>query len=266
MLNVSPETGPAARVAVRRRSAATALTLQALVVVATSSLVGLAVNYPRLTSGELLAVVEGAPGARKHHEFIAVSRAENAYRNGDVIFVDVRPTARFQAAHVPGAINLPVDKFDQTFARVSAWFPAETVVILYGERGKIDVLYEVEDALDLAGCENRRLLRDGFEAWQQRGLLFGQPKLTPAAVFCVAMRRPYDLPTEVLSRLFRGPDSVNCKLAYLYHGFLGVANQKPQPARTTATATKVTGIGCIPNTVSGPTARAITTTAPLLTT
>jgi hypothetical protein len=54
---------------------------------------------------------------------VTVEEAYRAFQDGEVVIVDTRSPAQFQAQHIPGAINMPVDLIDTRKAELdpSAW-------------------------------------------------------------------------------------------------------------------------------------------------
>lgn len=96
-----------------------------------------------------------------------VSREEllQRTRDGLVTVLDVRPPDEFAAAHVPGAVNIPLGELE---ARLAELDPAREVVAYC--RGPWCVLsFEAVAALRARGFTARRL-EDGLPEWQAAGL------------------------------------------------------------------------------------------------
>jgi rhodanese-related sulfurtransferase/DNA-binding HxlR family transcriptional regulator len=81
---------------------------------------------------------------------------------GDVIVVDVRPSAEYTAGHIAGAVSIPIDDLA---ARIKG-LPADVDVVAYC-RGPYCVF--ADDAVRLLRMRGRRAkrLRDGFPEWQR---------------------------------------------------------------------------------------------------
>ncbi len=97
----------------------------------------------------------------------AVSRNELLRRSKDdlVTIIDVRPSEEFEAGHVPGALNVPLNEIEQRLAIL----PKEQEVIAYC-RGEYCVLaFEAVAALRKKGFTARRL-QEGFPEWKAAGL------------------------------------------------------------------------------------------------
>ena len=95
--------------------------------------------------------------------------------NPKPVFVDVRPSGEFAGDHLPGAINIPVDKIE---AR-SASLPKDKTVVLY-ESGKSGGSASNVCAVSRAGARillahgfnyaQVKVYQDGLAGWQKAGL------------------------------------------------------------------------------------------------
>ncbi|MFU8836764.1 MAG: ArsR/SmtB family transcription factor [Thiohalomonadaceae bacterium] len=90
-----------------------------------------------------------------------ISRA----RDGLVTVLDVRPEEEFQAGHLPGAINIPLNQLEKRLKQLSK----DSEVVAYC-RGPYCVLaFEAVAKLREQGYQARRL-ENGFPEWKQAGL------------------------------------------------------------------------------------------------
>lgn len=96
-----------------------------------------------------------------------IDRIELAERieAGDVIVVDVRPTAEYAAGHVPGALSIPVEQLAERLRSI----PRDLEVVAYC-RGPYCVM--ADDAVRLLRRRGRRArrLEDGFPEWRRAAL------------------------------------------------------------------------------------------------
>jgi rhodanese-related sulfurtransferase len=96
-----------------------------------------------------------------------IGRTELAERisAGDVVVVDVRPTAEYAAGHVATARSIPIDRLAASISRL----PADVEVVAYC-RGPYCVF--ADDAVRLLRRRGRRArrLEDGFPEWQRASL------------------------------------------------------------------------------------------------
>jgi rhodanese-related sulfurtransferase/DNA-binding transcriptional ArsR family regulator len=96
----------------------------------------------------------------------AMSRAELADRlsAGDVTLLDVRPPREFRAAHIQGAVNIPLPELERQLGRLRG-----RDVVAYC-RGPFCVLsWQAVDLLAAHGIPATRL-EDGLPEWQLSGL------------------------------------------------------------------------------------------------
>jgi len=90
---------------------------------------------------------------------------------GEVLWIDARPQEQFDAGHVPGALLLNEQKFDeQLFALLDTLQTNQKPIILYCGAAKCDasrqVLLRLKQTLPV---ENAFVLKGGWTAWQAAG-------------------------------------------------------------------------------------------------
>jgi len=86
-------------------------------------------------------------------------------RAGLVTVLDVRPPEEYAAGHLPGAVNLPLDRLEQHLSQL----PRGQQIVAYC-RGPYCVLaYEAVARLRARGFRARRL-EDGYPEWRGQGL------------------------------------------------------------------------------------------------
>jgi len=96
-----------------------------------------------------------------------ISRKELLRRSNDglVTVLDVRPSEEYEAGHIPGALNVPLDKIRQRLAKL----PRDQEIIAYC-RGEYCVLaFEAVATLREKGFTARRL-EEGYPEWKAAGL------------------------------------------------------------------------------------------------
>lgn len=80
---------------------------------------------------------------------------------GETMVIDVRPEAEYQAGHIPGAINIPVDELSQHLESL----PREQEIVAYCRGPYCMLAFEAVARLREAGYQARRL-EDGFPEWK----------------------------------------------------------------------------------------------------
>lgn len=83
-----------------------------------------------------------------------------------VLWVDARPTEQFEREHVPGAISLNEDRWQELLPQtLAAWSPDKRVVV-YCSTQSCALSHEVAKRLrEEAGLQNVFVLHGGWEAW-----------------------------------------------------------------------------------------------------
>lgn len=96
-----------------------------------------------------------------------ISRTELARRleAGDVVVIDVRPNAEYEAGHISGARSIPIESLQQRLAEL----PGDVEVVAYC-RGPFCVYADDAVRQLSAGGRRARRLEDGFPQWKQAGL------------------------------------------------------------------------------------------------
>ena len=86
-------------------------------------------------------------------------------RKGLVTVLDVRPTEEFAAGHIPGAINVPIEKLEGYLSKL----PKRKEVIAYCRGPYCLMSFEAVARLRQLGWRARRL-ENGFPEWRAAGL------------------------------------------------------------------------------------------------
>ena len=118
-------------------------------------------------------------------EYIAVSEVERLLReDGSIALIDARTAEEYAEAHVPGAINVPINAladFSQSGAGQSgaaqsgAGRTAKKLVTMCGSTGRGEKAAAI---LADSGVENVLVMEGGLKAWREAGLPVA-PESTP---------------------------------------------------------------------------------------
>lgn len=114
---------------------------------------------------ELAALSDAYLGDRTRLATIGRDELAVRLRDGDVVVVDVRPPAEYDAGHIPGAVNVPPAELSQRLRDL----PADRDVVAYC-RGPYCVY--ADDAVRALTSTGRTALRlvDGFPEWAAAAL------------------------------------------------------------------------------------------------
>jgi rhodanese-related sulfurtransferase/predicted transcriptional regulator len=115
--------------------------------------------------GELGDLVRAYVGDREGLSMITREELRRRLRQGDVVVLDVRPQAEYDAGHIPGALSLPVLDMKSRMREL----PQGSEIVAYC-RGPY-CLY-ADAAVQLLTDEGRRAARleEGFPEWKAEGL------------------------------------------------------------------------------------------------
>jgi rhodanese-related sulfurtransferase len=88
--------------------------------------------------------------------------------DGNVLWLDARSAGDYEAGHVPGAILLNLESWDQLFPQfLDRWSPDERVVV-YCSAATCELSHEVAERLRKNGISSVFVLKGGWEAWKSR--------------------------------------------------------------------------------------------------
>jgi rhodanese-related sulfurtransferase len=85
-----------------------------------------------------------------------------------VLWVDARPAEEYRADHVPGAISLNLESWDELLPNfLDQWSPDKKVVV-YCSAATCELSHEVAERLRKSGISSVFVLKGGWEAWKTR--------------------------------------------------------------------------------------------------
>ena len=85
-----------------------------------------------------------------------------------VLWVDARSADEYQADHVPGAISLNLESWDELLPNfLDQWSPDKKVVV-YCSAATCELSHEVAERLRKSGITSVLVLKGGWEAWKTR--------------------------------------------------------------------------------------------------
>jgi rhodanese-related sulfurtransferase len=89
---------------------------------------------------------------------------------GALLWIDARPDAQFAGGHVPGAMQLNEDDWNELLPPVLAAWSPERKVVVYCGRQSCNASHAVAERLrNEAGLKNVYVLQGGWEEWQKSG-------------------------------------------------------------------------------------------------
>ena len=82
------------------------------------------------------------------------------------LWVDARPAASFQKEHVPGAVPLNEDEWDELLPAVLSAWKADQSIVVYCDSAECDASHAVARRLREAGVGPVYVLHGGWVAWK----------------------------------------------------------------------------------------------------
>lgn len=98
----------------------------------------------------------------------AVEAAE-LYKQGHIVFVDIREEAAYARVHLPGAVNLPAEQVTSRLAELHMLPGAPVLYCRAGDKGKALAEQLAKDGVEVA------FLEGGILGWESEGLPIERP-------------------------------------------------------------------------------------------
>jgi len=100
---------------------------------------------------------------------IPLSVAFDRHQSGESVFVDARSAEEYEGGHIPGALSIPFQSFDDHFETLGRLIDAGREVVLYCRSRECDDALLLAIELQSMGGTNLALYVDGFERWKAYG-------------------------------------------------------------------------------------------------
>ncbi len=109
-------------------------------------------------------------GASEENLAISLDEAKKAYFSGKALFIDARSLKLYAEGHIRGAVNFPLDEFDEHFDRIKPQLFKKDLVITYCDGKLCGLARELAMRLFFRGCEHVRFLENGWTRWKKNML------------------------------------------------------------------------------------------------
>jgi len=113
---------------------------------------------------EIDALVRTYLKARDQLEAVPHEELLRRTREGSVVVIDVRPPEEYRAAHIPGAVSVPLEELEARIRQL----PARKEVVAYCRGPYCLMAYHAVEKLRARGRRARRLV-DGLPEWRAAG-------------------------------------------------------------------------------------------------
>ena len=91
-------------------------------------------------------------------------------QGGSTVFVDARSPEAYTAGHIRGALNLPLQRFDDHADDFLNRVPPEAAIVAYCDGAGCELAEQLAQRLALFGFAEVRILPNGLTRWREAGL------------------------------------------------------------------------------------------------
>lgn len=121
------------------------------------------------TARGVITARPAAAAEERLQEIDSAARAKEIFDRGSVLFADARSKNDYENGHIPGAVSLPVGRFDERIESFLNQYPPEQPIVTYCSGRACEDSHHLARFLSEAGYTDVRIFIDGFPAWQAEG-------------------------------------------------------------------------------------------------
>lgn len=101
---------------------------------------------------------------------ILLSAARRLYDEGSSLFIDARDPAEYEAGQVDGALNVPLDQWEEVYGELHSWVEGQRVVV-YASSAQTSLADDVAGGLISKGSprDSVYVFLGGYDAWREAG-------------------------------------------------------------------------------------------------
>ncbi|UCH84386.1 MAG: rhodanese-like domain-containing protein [Candidatus Latescibacterota bacterium] len=118
-------------------------------------------------------VADAMPGGPTSAELssgeLDMNRVRSLLETGDIVLVDARSGAEYEAGHITGAVNIPYDELLDYYDQLKSTIPADAVVVCYCESVTCDQSENLAKELAFMGYTNVLVYKGGWQEWETAG-------------------------------------------------------------------------------------------------
>lgn len=101
---------------------------------------------------------------------ISLGQAMTYFQTHNTIFLDARLEPDYKAGHIPRALNLPFEEFEQYYPKVEPLLSKNKNIITYCDGTECEVSLFLARILKTKGFENLKIFFGGWTEWNKAGL------------------------------------------------------------------------------------------------
>jgi rhodanese-related sulfurtransferase len=125
-------------------------------------------HWPSISGSDSILV---PPSAQEGDPpFISLDEAAAKHQSKNIIFIDARDPADFEAGKIVGAINFPFEMLDEYWPRVSGNLPIESDIVIYCSGGECESSLFLGRYLKSQGYNKIYVFYGGWSEWEKAKL------------------------------------------------------------------------------------------------
>jgi rhodanese-related sulfurtransferase len=101
---------------------------------------------------------------------ITLTQAMTYFQTHNTIFLDARLEGDYKAGHIPKALNLPFEEFDQYYPKVELLLSKDNNIITYCDGTECEASLFLARILKERGFKNLKIFFGGWTEWNKAGL------------------------------------------------------------------------------------------------
>lgn len=100
---------------------------------------------------------------------ISLERARKIFESQKAVFLDARYPAEYKGGRIAGAVNFPVDMFDEYFEELIEKLDPDDPLVIYCSGPDCDFSKMLAENLKMSGYTKLMLFEEGYPAWSDAG-------------------------------------------------------------------------------------------------
>jgi len=100
---------------------------------------------------------------------IGVERLHELMESGNIIVVDARSGAEFEAGRIPGSVNISYDDLIDHYDQLKNTIPLDAIIVCYCESVTCDQSENLAKELGFMGYTNVLVYKGGWQEWEAAG-------------------------------------------------------------------------------------------------
>ena len=97
---------------------------------------------------------------------MSIEQARQVFSQKKAIFADARSFGAYSQGHIPGAIHLAPDAFDEWSQMMIEQYPPDQMMITYCDGPRCSLARQLAEKLTWLGFENVYHIKDGWGQWK----------------------------------------------------------------------------------------------------